>query len=438
MPSSNISNQQQQPPPQPDYIYRPEDPEYSDQFGADRQPLSSSNNANSGLSQRYHQLSTNMEANEVKTLTRMQILTPLSVLLQMGVMILCGSKLIKPNLQQVSRRHPTYLSPQDSFVLFYWAILYVLLIGFSVFLLLSRTPETKKALVHGVSTRLALANYLMVLWVIFWVLDRHSTFILGTATLGVIALILLFNALILAVRYPPSPKHPLDWLFIHVPIKMFLVITIQYDLWQQLFLALGWDYGTGGHKALLQSLWYAFGIVTGLGAFSALWIFATADLTWAAAGIYLNLGLLWHKHFSLIGGRDDGEPRPAPLTAAIILSISLQAVALLAGIAWKRVKARQEGRIALPLTPEEEAAAYRAEAERSARAAAAAGPSSTANEAAPAAGAHPTTAKQNKIVDVADEEAAAESSGATVTPTKVTRKLGGAGGSANGSPTKKK
>ncbi|CDS82228.1 uncharacterized protein SPSC_03048 [Sporisorium scitamineum] len=432
MPSSNTSNHQ---PPQPDYIYRPEDPEYSDQFGADRQQPSN-NNAASGLSQRYHQLSTNMEANEVKTLTRMQILTPLSVLLQMGVMILCGSKLIKPNLQQVSRRHPTYLSPQDSFVLFYWAVLYVLLIGFSVFLLLSRMPETKKALVHGVGTRLALANYLMVLWAIFWILHRPPTFILGTATLAVIAVILLFNALVLAVRYPPSPKHPLDWLFIHVPIKMFLVITIQYDLWQQLFVALGWDFGSGGHDALLQGLWPAFGIITGLGAFSALWIFATADLTWTAAGIYLNLGLLWHKHFSLIGGRDDGEPRPAPLTAAIILSISLQAVALLAGIAWKRIKARQEGRIALPLTPEEEVAAYRAEAERNARAAtAAAAAASSSSSTAPAdeAGA-PATAKQNKIVDVADEEAAAESSGATVTPTKVTRKLGG---SANGSPTKK-
>lgn len=435
MPSSNSASNQQ---PQPDYIYRPEDPEHSDQFRADSEVPSNPNHPASGLSQRYHQLSTNMEANEVKSLTRMQILTPLSVLLQMGVMILCGSKLIKPNLQQVSRRHPTYLSVQDSFVLFYWAILYVLLIGFSVFLLLSRTPETKKALVHGVGTRLALANYLMVLWAIFWILDRPLTFILGTATVGVIALILLFNALVLAVRYPPAAKHPLDWLFIHVPIKLFLVITLQYDLWQQLFMALGWDFGSGGHEALVQGLWPAFGIVTGLGAFSALWIFATADLTWTAAGIYLNIGLLWHKHFSLIGGRDDGEPRPAPLTAAIILSISLQAVALIAGIAWKRIKARQEGRIALPLTPEEEAAVYRAEAERNARAAAAAAPA-PANEVAPAAAGTTKHANKKLINDVADEEAAAESSGGAgdVAPTKVTRKLGG-GSSTSGSPTKKK
>ena len=431
MPSSDPASNQQS---QPDYIYRPEDPEHSDQFRADSELPSNPNLASSGLSQRYHRLSSTMEANEIKSLTRMQILTPLSVLLQMGVMILCGSSLIKPNLQQVSRRHPTYLSVQDSFVLFYWAILYVLLIGFSVFLLLSRTPETKKTLVHAVGTRLALANYTMVLWVIFWILDRPLTFILGTVALGVVALVLLFDALVLAVRYPPSAKHPLDWLFIHVPVKLFLVITLQYDFWQQLFMALGWDFGTGGHDALVQGLWPAFGIVTGLGALSALWIFATADLTWTIAGVYLNTGLLWHKHFSLIGGRDDGEPRPAPLTAAIILSISLQVVALLAGVAWKRIKARQEGRIALPLTPEEEAAVYRAEVERNARAAASHPPSETAPATADGTPKH----RPNKLVDdVADEEAAAESSGAAqgVTPTKVTRKLGG--GSSNGSPSKK-
>lgn len=435
MPSSNTISQQQ---PQPDYIYRPEDPEQSDRFRAASEAPSNPNHLASGLSRRYHTLSHNMEQNEVKSLTRLQILTPLSVLLQMGVMILCGSKLIKPNLQQVSHRHPTYLSIQDSFVLFYWAILYVLLIGFSVFLLISRTPETKKALVHGVGTRLALANYMMILWAIFWILDRRLTFILGTVTLGIIALILLFNALVLAVRFAPSARHPLDWLFIHVPIKMFLVITLQYDLWQQLFMALGWDFGAGGHDALVQGLWPAFGIVTGLGAFSALWIFATVDLTWTVAGIYLNVGLLWHKHFSLIGGRDDGEPRPAPLTAAIILSISLQGVALLAGISWKRIKARQEGRIALPLSPEEEAAVYRAEAERNARAAASAQPPSSgagagvggaqvSNEVAPVPKmADAQVQAKKKVNDVADEEAAAESSGAT----KVTRKLG--------SPSKKK
>ncbi len=423
---SNANTSSQPPQPQPDYIFRPEDPEHADQARADSEVPSNPTIAASGLSRRYHQLSSTMDANETKSLTRMQILTPLSVLLQMGVMILCGSKLIKPNLQQVSRRHPTYLSVQDSFVLFYWAILYVLLIGFSVFLLLSRTPETKKALVHGVGTRLALSNYLMVLWAVFWILDRPPTFILGTATLGVIALLLLFNALVLAVRYPPSAKHPLDWLFIHVPIKMFLVITLQYDLWQQLFMALGYDFGSGGHDALVQGLWPAFGIVAGLGVFSALWIFATADLTWTAAGIYLNIGLLWHKHFSLIGGRDDGEPRPAPLTAAIILSISLQAVALVAGVAWRRIKARQEGRIALPLSPEEEAAVYRAEAERNARAAAAAAPSSSQPQ--PDASTRvPGTSKPagSRVSDIAEEEAAVESSGAA--PTKVTRKLGGAG-----------
>ncbi|KAN0061119.1 hypothetical protein ACQY0O_006854 [Thecaphora frezii] len=363
---------------QPDYIFRPEDPEqlqHERRLQQEQQRLrnvastSSSQSTHTqpgGLSQRYQQLA--MDQQEQKALVRIQILTPLSILLQLGVMIICGSKIVHPNLGQVSRRHPTYLTVSEPFVLLYWAVLYLLQIGFAVFLLLSRTPETKKAIVHGVGTRLALANYMLVLWAIFWVLDGHIPFILGTVALGVIAVLLLFNSLVLAIKYRPSKRHPLDWLFVHVPIKMFLVITLQYDVWQQLFMALDWDAGSGHGDTLLQmGLWPAFGIIAGMGVFSALWIFATADVTWTVAGIYLNLGLLWSKSFPVA---HPDHPRPAALTAATILAISMQAVAFIASVAWARIQARQEGRIALPMSPEEEANLVRAETERRARASA--------------------------------------------------------------------
>ncbi|EPQ28446.1 uncharacterized protein PFL1_04272 [Pseudozyma flocculosa PF-1] len=425
---------------QPDYIFRPEDPEqlqierraqHDQDQHQHRQRLRNASDSTStsthtqpgGLSQRYQQLA--MDQQEQKALVRVQILTPLSVLLQLGVMIICGSKLISPNLGQVSRRHPTYLTVSEPFVLLYWAVLYLLQIGFAVFLLLSRTPETKKAIVHGVGTRLALANYMMVLWAIFWVLDRRIPFILGTVSLGVIALLLLFNSLVLAVKYRPSKRHPLDWLFIHVPIKMLLVITLQYDLWQQLFMALQWDAGSGHGDQLLQmGLWPAFGIIAGMGVFSALWIFSTADVTWTVAGIYLNIGLLWSKQFPIA---HPDHPRPAALTAATILAISLQVVAFIASVAWSRIQARQEGRIALPMSPEDEAAAVRAETERRARA-------STVADRRHAAAAAP--------VQPGDEEARIEApsaeaeAGGSQQGVSVTRKLGSSSTTTNKSPTK--
>ncbi len=70
--------------------------------------------------------------------------------------------------------------------------------------------------------------------------------------------------------HPPSPSIPLDWLFIHVPVKMFTRRHAPVRSLAQLFMALGWDFGAGGLDALVKGLWPAFGIVTGLGAFSAL------------------------------------------------------------------------------------------------------------------------------------------------------------------------
>ncbi|PWN52888.1 hypothetical protein IE53DRAFT_384637 [Violaceomyces palustris] len=369
---------------QPDYIYSPEDPE-QEMSRSNHLPSFSSHPRSAGESSTGQVALTE---SEVKSHVRIQVLTPLSVLLQLTTMIIC-SFLVHPSLGSVGRLHPTYMSPNENFILFYWAVLYLLLIGFSTLAVLSRQSETKKALVHGVGTRLALANYLMVLWAIFWVLNRTITFELATGCLGVIALLLLYNSIVLAVWYKPSSRHPLDWLFIHVPVKMFLVVILQVDLWQQLFMALAWE----APYDLNKGLWPAFGITTGLGVLSSLWIFATGDFTWTVAGIYLNAGLLMHKKITVAGD----VSRPAVHTAAIILSMALQLTALVSSLAWSRIEARREGRIALPLSPEEEAAAIRAEAER--EAARARSRVSVVNEEAPVA------------AEPRDEEEAIESNG---------------------------
>lgn len=43
----------------------------------------------------------------------------------------------------VGRKHPTYVTPNDRLLLIYWAVLYLLQIGFSLLLVLGRKPETK-------------------------------------------------------------------------------------------------------------------------------------------------------------------------------------------------------------------------------------------------------------------------------------------------------
>ena len=51
----------------------------------------------------------------------------------------------------VSKRHKTYLTVQESFIMVYWAVLYLLLMGFSVFIMISRTPATKVSRIETAS-----------------------------------------------------------------------------------------------------------------------------------------------------------------------------------------------------------------------------------------------------------------------------------------------
>lgn len=206
----------------------------------------------------------------------------------------------------------------------------------------------------------------MAIWAVTWVIDTRVSFIIGLVCLGLITLLLFVTAGIISFAYPADKRHPLDWIFIHVPIKMFLVSMLQVDLWQQLFLALEWDL-SHGPKALEQSLWPSFYLITGIGAFSALWIFTFSDLTWAASGVVLNLALLVHPRLS-----SHGKSRAPIITAAIILSIALQGAMLLGSYLQKYIhsqQAQRQGQIAIGHNEEEEASARRFEAEQEAEAA---------------------------------------------------------------------
>lgn len=224
--------------------------------------------------------------------------------------------------------------------------------------------------------RLALANLFLGGWAIAWVINSTYSFLAGLVLLSLNGLLLLITVLVLAIKYPSSRSRPLDWLFIHAPVKMFLVITIQLDIPQMLFMALGWDCERckyedslilGSRQDEARALWPSFGIITGMGALSAIWIFAASDFTWAACGIYLHFALLYSKYPPL-------HKRHPEIVAAIILAALLQAVALLGSLVHRAISPahdNDEGRIALGRNPREEAAAARQEAEAEAAAAAA-------------------------------------------------------------------
>lgn len=361
--SSNhrLSSSSSHPRPFEDHVYQPVQRDPEEYQGAEN---SEQNN---------HQSSSKntMDAPLQRHLARVQIITPLSILLNLASLAVC-SILIHPGLKEIHETHITQFTPNPNFILLYWGVLFLLQIGFAILIVVSQKEFTKKTIVYGVGVRLAISNLLLGAWAITWVVNNHASFLAGLVLLSVIGVLLLLTALILAVKYPPSSSRPLDWLFIHVPIKMFLVITLQVDIPQMLFMALGWYDTPKSTHTDIRALWPSFGILAGVGALSAIWIFAATDITWAISGIFLYFALLYSKTPEL-------HDRRPEIVAAIILAMVLQAVALLGSLLYKwlgsysqaEVDHEQEGRVALGRNPQEEAAALRAEAEAEAAAAAA-------------------------------------------------------------------
>lgn len=75
-------------------------------------------------------------------MTKVQALTPLSVLVTLAALTVCAVA-INPGLGQVSQEHGTYLTPNASLVLFFWAVMFLLQVGFALLVVLSQKEFTK-------------------------------------------------------------------------------------------------------------------------------------------------------------------------------------------------------------------------------------------------------------------------------------------------------
>ncbi|KDN39623.1 hypothetical protein K437DRAFT_275969 [Tilletiaria anomala UBC 951] len=331
----------------------------------------------------------------LKHLIRVQILSPLSFLVSLGALAI-GMFIARPCISDISARHWTYIAPRDSLLLIYWAAIYFAQIGFALYITLSTSSVRAQTLISaGVGLRLAFANLMLAIWVPLWLLNTHATSIASTVLLGLAALGLLSSVLYIQVRRSdpvirPTIKHrPFEWICVHLPLKLFLVVLFHVDVWQQLFMAVGFDYGEG-KRALNKSVWPTFAVVTSTSALASMWIFATTDFAWFAAAVYLYISILFNsgpapsKSDSIPdgvlppptgsnNGPDTSSPpsppppskaldRPPEIFAALVLAIALLTTSYVTSIAWTRLGGRREGQIALPSEEQEAAAAATAAA----------------------------------------------------------------------------
>ncbi|KAG6334338.1 hypothetical protein ID866_4750 [Astraeus odoratus] len=147
-------------------------------------------------------------------LVRLQVLTPLSLLINIATVLVCAT-IIKPSIGQI---------------------------GYCLLLVSARRTETKNALVKAVGLSLVLANWTMALWAISWVrvllsLPTNANvmpefikvlqfFLVSTILLGILILLLAYSNIALLVYHTPTTSRPLDMALIHAPLRFFLILPL--------------------------------------------------------------------------------------------------------------------------------------------------------------------------------------------------------------------
>ncbi|KAF9485692.1 hypothetical protein BDN70DRAFT_871014 [Pholiota conissans] len=277
---------------------------------------------------------------EYLALVRLQVLTPLSLLINIACVATCAF-VASPSLSSVSKLYPTALTPNSAVIASYVAALYVGQIGYCVMLVLTRSAETKRAYVNAIGLFLPFANLFMALWAIAWVM---RWFLLATILQGLILLLLLFSNVALFIYHPPEHARPLGIAFVHAPLRFFLVLPFSILFELSLFVALGLSYEptSPGAPPRDYSSWHAmagFGVVLGTNLASLIVVVSRSDLVWCAAATWIAVSI-W-----------SASPKPAPVYITAITFTALHPLAYIFSKLYARCcspSARRNRNIVLP------------------------------------------------------------------------------------------
>ncbi|GHJ90411.1 hypothetical protein NliqN6_6813 [Naganishia liquefaciens] len=262
-------------------------------------------------------------------LVRLQIATPLSLLMTIGANLVCALA-IRPGLADINKMYPTLLSPNPIMIGIFWILLYSLQIGLCLILVLARKDETKATLVHGVGLRFAIANWLQAGWAVAWTLKWFK----------VSEIIILLNVINLAstqitlLSHRQSKRRPLDSIFIHAPMTMFFVILFGIDWLHNGFIALNW-LSLMDQSNPYQHWWKAVLALFGVNLLLAVWIVVRLDVYACLAAEWILLSVLLSR-----------QTKPTAETVTIVILLVVHPVALIGALAWAKTKER-EGRIRL-------------------------------------------------------------------------------------------
>jgi len=278
------------------------------------------------------------------SLVRLQVLTPLSLLINIATVLVC-SFVLRPSLGDVTRSHPASISPSVPAIAIYILAIYLGQVGYCILLVIARKPETKSSIVKGVGLALVFANWIMAGWAIAWVFEA---FLASTILLGILTLLLLYSNVVLIVYHVPTWNRPLDLAFIHAPVRLFLILPLSLLFPYSLFVTLGhvWDPAHPDHIDKHQ--WEGFAYILLINIVGILIIAARHDWVWCLGATWVCVSI-WLK-----------QPKPMPIYIIAIMFTVLHPITLIVAVLARHfLSKRKEGHIRLP--PDEEDATYQAQ-----------------------------------------------------------------------------
>jgi len=276
-------------------------------------------------------------------LIRLQVLTPLSLLINIASVIICGT-VVAPTLGDISSNlYITSITPQEGMIATFVIFLFLCQVGYCILLVLARKDETKATLVKGVGVSLVVANWIMALWAISW---KLQVWLLSTILLGALIIVLAYANIVLLIYHTPVAARPLDTLFIHVPLRLFLLLPLNQLFWQSLFVTLGWYWKLGEPDRYDNYAWPGFIVVFTANILALVVVCLRHDIVWCVGAAWLDAAL-WSKRPKSV------EVYATAVTFTVVLPMGL----MFSWVARRLWSARQQRPIQLP--PDEEAVVIR-------------------------------------------------------------------------------
>ncbi|TBU31397.1 hypothetical protein BD309DRAFT_1078214 [Dichomitus squalens] len=276
---------------------------------------------------------------EYLALVRLQVLTPLSLLVNIATLMAC-TFVLDPNLGQIAKLYPSSITPQPHMIAIYVVALYILQVGYCLLLVLPRTPETKRALIKGCGFPLVLSNWVFAFWAISWILQA---FLLSTVFLGVLLVLLIYANIVLLIYHVPTTKRPLELAFIHAPLRAFMLLPLMVMFPYSLFVTLGKTWSPGEPQHYDRGQWSGLIVVLTVNVIGFLVIVIRRDVVWCVAATWICASL-----WSL-------KPKPYPVMITVILFTVLHPAGLVVSSIWAWLRGSNEQRTgAIALPPDEE------------------------------------------------------------------------------------